>query len=136
MTQKIHNTYGDVLMVLGASKAHFHYSLNLTASHTKAPPRHVAYALQKLFKEELKWLQEPDIITCLGVDEMAQWCKSLVVVPKVNSKVRLCLDPVQLNQALIRLIHRGQHLTIHYPNSIMYNICPSLMPAWDTTISN
>ena len=35
MTQKIHNTYGDVLMVLGASKAHFHYSLNPTVSHTK-----------------------------------------------------------------------------------------------------
>ena len=36
MTQKIHNTYMAMFfMALGASKAHFHYSLNLTASHTK-----------------------------------------------------------------------------------------------------
>ena len=76
----------------------------------QVPPRHVAYALQKPFKEELKWLQELDIITPLGVDEMAEWCNSFVVVPKVNGKVQLCLDPVQLNQALIRLIHRGPTL--------------------------
>ena len=35
MTQKIHDTFSDVLMVLGASKAHSHYSLSWTASHTK-----------------------------------------------------------------------------------------------------
>ena len=35
MTQKIHNTFSDVLMVLNALKAHSHYSLNPTASHTK-----------------------------------------------------------------------------------------------------
>ena len=50
---------------------------------------------------------EMDIITLLGVDEMAEWCNSFVMVPKANGKVRLCLDPVQLNQALIRLIHWG-----------------------------
>ena len=35
MTQKIHKTYGNVLMVLDALKAHFHYSLNPTESHIK-----------------------------------------------------------------------------------------------------
>ena len=71
----------------------------------------MAHALQKPFKEELKWLQELDIITPLEVDEMAEWCNSFVVVPKVNGKVQLCLDPVQLNQALNRLIHRGPTLS-------------------------
>ena len=35
MMQKIHETFGKVLTVLGASKANFHCSLSLTASHTK-----------------------------------------------------------------------------------------------------
>ena len=48
-----------------------------------------------------------DIIAPLGVDETAQWCNSFVLVPKANGKVRLCLDPVWLNQALIRQVHRG-----------------------------
>ena len=51
-----------------------------------------------------------DIITPQGVDEMAEWCNSFVLVPKVNGKVRLCLDPARLNQALIRPIHRGPTL--------------------------
>ena len=44
------------------------------------------------------------------VDESAEWCNSPVLVPKANSKVRLCLDPARLNQALIRPIHRGPTL--------------------------
>ena len=42
----------------------------------------------------------------LGVDETSEWCNSFVLVPKASGKVRLCLDPAQLNQALIRSIHR------------------------------
>ena len=35
---------------------------------------HVAYALQNLFKEELEWLQQQDIITPLGgIDETPEW---------------------------------------------------------------
>ena len=46
------------------------------------------------------------IFTPLGVDNTAEWCNSFVLVPKANGKIRLCLDPVRLNQALIRPIHR------------------------------
>ena len=79
-------------------------------------PRHVAYALQKLFKEELQQVQELDIIMPLGVDKTAERCNRFVLVPKANGKVQLCLDPVQLNQALIRPIHRGPTLNDILPN--------------------
>ena len=63
-----------------------------------------------------------DIITPLGVDEMAEWCNSFVLVPKANGKVRQCLDPVQLNQALIRPIHMALTLNDILPrlNNIQY----------------
>ena len=53
---------------------------------------------------------------------MAEWCNSFVVVPKVNGKVQLCLDPAQLNQALIRLIHRSPTLNDILPklNNVQY----------------
>ena len=88
----------------------------------QVPPRHVAYALQKPFKEELEHLQELDIIAPLEVDEMAEWCNSFVLVPKANGKVLLCLDPVQPNQALIRQIHRGPTLNDILPklNNVQY----------------
>ena len=56
---------------------------------------------------KLKQLQKQDIIAPLSVDETAEWCNSLVLIPKTNGRVRLCLDPTQLNQALIRSVHRG-----------------------------
>ena len=63
-----------------------------------------------------------DIITPLGVDETAEWSNSFVLVPKVNGKVRMCLDPAQLNQALIRPIHRGPTLNDILPrlNNMQY----------------
>ena len=56
-----------------------------------------------------------DIITPLRVDETLEWCNSIVVVPKANGKVRVCLDPVQLNQALIRPVHWGPTLNVILP---------------------
>ena len=70
------------------------------------PPRHVVYTIQKPFNEELERLQKQDIIAPLGNDETAEWCNSFVLVPQANGKVRLFLVPAQLNQALIRPIHR------------------------------
>ena len=86
------------------------------------PPRCVAYALQKPFKDELDQLQRMHIITPLGVDKMAEWHNSFVLVPKANGKVRLCLDPAQLNQALKRPIHRGPTLNDITPkcNNVKY----------------
>ena len=110
MTQKMHNTYGDVFNGIRCFEGTFSLQLTPDSKPYQVPPRHMAYALQKPFKEELKWLQELDIITPLGVDKMAEWCNSFVVVPKANGKVCLCLDPAQLNQALIRPIHRGPTL--------------------------
>ena len=80
-------------MELGVLKAHSLYSSSQISKPYKAPPRHVAYALKKPFKEELEWLQKMDIIAPLGIDELTEWCNSFVLVPKANGKVRLCLDP-------------------------------------------
>ena len=70
----------------------------------------MAYILQKLFQEELERLQELDVIATLGVNKTLEWYNSFVLVPNVNGKVRLCLDPACLSQALIRPIHRGPNL--------------------------
>ena len=122
MTQKIHNTYDNVFNGIGCFEGTFSLQLKPNSKPYQVPPRCMAYTLWKPFKEELEQLQELDIIAPLGVDEMAEWCNSFVVVPKVNGKVQLCLDPVQLNQALIRLIHRGLTLNniLPKPSNVQY----------------
>ena len=100
----------------------FLLQLNPDSKPYQAALRCVAYELQKPFKDELDLLQKLDIITPLGVDETAKWCNSIVLVPKANGNVRLCLDPVRLNQALIRPVHRGPTLNDILPrlNNVKY----------------
>ena len=119
---EIHNTFGDVFNGIGCFEGTFSLQLKPDSKPHQVPPRCVVYVLQKPFKEELEYLQKRDIITPLGVDEMVEWYNSFVLVPKVNGKVRLCLDPGGLNQALIRPIHRGPTLNDILPrlNNVKY----------------
>ena len=93
MTQKTHNKFSDIFNSTGCFKGTFSLQLKPDSKPYQAPPRYVAYVLQKLFKEELERLHKMDIIAPLGVDEMAEWCNSFVLVTKANGKVWLCLDP-------------------------------------------
>ena len=54
MTQKIHNIYSDVFNGIGCFKGMFSLQLKPDSKPYQVPPRHVVYALQKPFKEELK----------------------------------------------------------------------------------
>ena len=47
----------------------------------------------------------------LRLDETVEWCNSFITVPKPNGIVPLYLHSMRLNQALIKLVHRG--LTIN-----------------------
>ena len=68
--QKIHDVFGNVFNGIGCFKGTFSLQLKPDSKPYQASPRHVAYVLQKPFKEELECLQKMDIITPLGVDEM------------------------------------------------------------------
>ena len=54
MTQKIHNTFGNVFNSVGCFKGTFSLQLKPNSKPYHAPPRHVAYTSQKPFKEELE----------------------------------------------------------------------------------
>ena len=69
--------------------------------------RRATYILQESLNEELQRPQKQQIIVPLGIDETSEWCNNFVLVPMVNSKVILCLDPARLDKALTRPIHRG-----------------------------
>ena len=122
MMQRIHTRFGDVFNGIGCFEGRFSLQLKPDSKPYQAPPSHVAYALQEPFKEELRCLQEMDIIMPLGIDETLEWCNSFGLVPKANGKVRLCLDLARLNQALIRPVHWGPTLSDILPklNKVQY----------------
>ena len=105
--KKPHNVFDNVFNRIGCFEGTFSLQPKPDSKPYQVPPRCVSYTLQQPFKDELDCLQKLDIITPLGVDKTTEWCNSFVLVPKANGKVRLCLYPVRLNQALIRPVHRG-----------------------------
>lgn len=52
--------------------------------------------------------------------EPTQWVSSLVVVEKPNGKLRVCLDPKDLNRAILRP---------HYPMKTLEDVLPQLSKA-------
>ena len=39
------------------------------------------------------------------VDEPTEWCAGMVVVPKKDGKVRICVDLKPLNESMLREVH-------------------------------
>ena len=69
MMQRIHTRFGDVFNGIGCFEGTFSLQLKPDSKPYQAPPRHVAYVLKETFKEELRCLQEMDIIMPLEIDK-------------------------------------------------------------------
>jgi hypothetical protein len=67
------------------------------------PPRRVPNALQARLAEKLKSLEERQIIT--RVDHPKSFVSNLVIIEKKDKSLRICLDPKDLNNVLVREYH-------------------------------
>ena len=63
-------------------------------------PRRLALPMRNKVKEELKSLEEQEIIR--PVVEPTDWCAPIVAVPKPTGKIRLCVDFSRLNESVKR----------------------------------
>ena len=70
------------------------YSIQINAG------RKVPVALGEKVQEEIDWMEKLNIIT--KVDEPTELVNAMVVVPKPDGTVRICLDPKVLNAAIKR----------------------------------
>ncbi|XP_061184909.1 uncharacterized protein K02A2.6-like [Saccostrea echinata] len=109
--------YPDVFEGVGRLAGKYHLVLDENIQPVVHPPRKVPIALKPLLKAELDRLQEMNIIT--PVSEPSQWVSSCLMVMKPN-KVRICIDPKDLNKALKRS---------HYPFPTIEEILPNLSRA-------
>ena len=66
-------------------------------------PRRVALPLLPKVKAELERMEQLGVIT--RVDEPTDWCAGMVVVPKPNEKVHICVDLTKLNENVCRERH-------------------------------
>jgi hypothetical protein len=62
--------------------------------------RKIPVSLRDKVKREIEQMEKLNIIRI--VDEPTEWVNSMVVVPKPNGELRICLDPRDLNFAVKR----------------------------------
>lgn len=93
--------YSDVFTGLGKIKGVEHtIRLKPDAIPVVHPPRRVPVKLREQLKEELNRMEELKVIE--KVSKPTEWVNSLVVVRKKNNKIRVCMDPSDLNKNIMR----------------------------------
>ena len=78
----------------------YHIRLDPSIDPVQHAPRRVPIPLRDILKVSLEDLVKQDIIT--PVTEPTLWNSSIVVVPKKNGALHICLDPKVLNNAILR----------------------------------
>ena len=89
----------DVFESLGELTGHYTIHTNPDVQPVVHPPCKLPISLQDTIKAELNKLVETNVKA--PVTEPTPWVSSMVVVQK-NNKLRICLDPRDLNKAIQR----------------------------------
>ena len=66
-------------------------------------PRRVPISLREQVHKELEQMESGGIIS--KIDEPTAWCSGIVVIPKANGKIRICVDLTHLNKSVQREIY-------------------------------
>ena len=71
--------------------------------HSLFTPRHVPLPLRPKVHDELNRMEALGVIS--KVDEPTLWCAGMVVVPKKEGAIRICVDMKKLNESVLREVH-------------------------------
>ena len=110
--------YKEVFTGEGKLEKKLHLTVDKTVSPLILPVPKVPLAVKEPLKKEIDCLVAQEILK--PVDTPTDWVSSMVVVTKSNEKIRLCIDPKSLNQALKRN---------HYPLPVIDDLLPELSKA-------
>lgn len=115
--EEIPTIYADVFEGNGRLEGQYHLITDDTVPPVVHPPRKVPIALRDRLKSELDRLEKLEVLT--PVTTPTPWVSSMVMVVKPN-KLRICIDPKDLNKAVKRS---------HYPLPTIEDILPKLYRA-------
>jgi hypothetical protein len=98
--EDIFQTYSDVFKGLGKYEGQYRIELKDGVQPVSQPPRRIPHAKRDKLRETLRELEQRGIIA--PVNKSTEWCSNLVIAEKKSGKMRICLDPRQLNEAVKR----------------------------------
>ena len=100
----IREDYPSLFQGLGNLGEEYEIKLKPDAKpHNLCTPRFVPLPLREKVRQELDRMESLGVIS--RVDEPTMWCAGMVVVPKKNESIRICVDLKPLNESVLREVH-------------------------------
>ncbi|CAC5389777.1 unnamed protein product [Mytilus coruscus] len=102
----------DLFDGIGELEGYHHIELDKSINPVIHPPRRVPIALQERLKSEIERMEKLGIVE--KVEHPTEWVSSIVIVEKADGKLRICLDPKDLNRAIKRehfILPRQEEIT-------------------------
>jgi hypothetical protein len=116
--ETLERDFGEVFKGLGEMPGVYEIQMDPDVMPVQHRPRKVPVALKEDVIAKLKQLEEHGVIS--RVEEPTPWISSLVALRKPNGSIRPCLDPKDLNKAIIRN---------HYQIPTIEDVLPKLTKA-------
>ena len=70
------------------------------------PQRRIPVAMRDEFQEEINSMVKAGILTKFDKNQATEWFNSFVAIRKPSGKLRVCLDPTDLNNTLDDILHK------------------------------
>ena len=99
--QAIIRQYPKVFEGLGEIEGKYEIKLKLKAeAYASNVPRKVPFPMLEKTKQEIDRMLQMGVIS--KIDQPSEWCAPMVVIPKLNGNVRICVDLTKLNENNIK----------------------------------
>ena len=128
--------YRDVFEGFGCiTKVVHHIAMKEENKPVVHPPRRVPVTLRPKIKEELQRMERLEVIE--KVQEATEWVNSMVVIRKPNGKLRICIDPRDLNKVVKREhypMRTIEEIATRMPNAKFFTVLDASSGYWQVQL--
>jgi len=132
LPNKVFGQYSDVFDGLGCiSDVTYHINIKPSCKPVIHPPRRVPVKLRPKIQEELSRMENLNVIE--KVTAPTSWVNSMVTIVKPNGKLRICIDPRDLNNAINRDHYPTQTIedvVTRMPNATIFSVLDASSGFW------
>ena len=137
-TESMLEEYQDVFTGLGCITDVIHH-IKVDRDHKPVvhAPRRVPVTLRPKVKQELKRMEELGVVE--RVHEATEWVNSMVTVTKPNGKLRICIDPRDLNKAIKREYYPMrtiEEVATRMPNAKVFSVLDASSGFWQVKLDH
>ena len=131
MNTDIFTEFKDVFTGLGCVPGLHHIKVDPAVPPVIHPPRKVPIALKDQIKTELDRMEQLGVVE--KQTEPTDWVNSMVTVQRPNKKLRICIDPQDLNKAIKREhypLRTVEEVVAEMPNAKVFSVLDANHGFW------